>query len=261
MNSTLVSLVLPPILTDLCLRLIFRLNNQWLLPFQLFVFEFKQRWINSSSAHCWETLGFQSHAVLLSLCNGAPSTKTRGQMLLEQGKAARSNKYLLPPSSWICCVLTVSTWRDGRAKWSGRIKERHTNLNSYRRPLPELKMDSWRNASMAVSRDCDCSPPSNTWDSFTLVGHSDGATNTRPPSGREERGGRKRENQWVGLSVILQRQCPKGPSKWCVVDCHLSCSERQPNGFYCFLTSTTARRLIIYTDGGSALSSSRSLLS
>lgn len=70
-------------------------------------------------------------------------------------------------------------------------RERESISSSYNLPLLELKMDSWRNASMAVSRDCDCSPPSNTWDSFTLVGHSDGTTNTRPPQegkrGEEER--------------------------------------------------------------------------
>lgn len=53
---------------------------------------------------------------------------------------------------------------------------------------------------MAVSRDCDCSPPSNTWDSFTLVGHNDGATNTRPPQEGNRREEEKEENEWVGGS-------------------------------------------------------------
>lgn len=51
---------------------------------------------------------------------------------------------------------------------------------------------------MAVSRDCDCSPPSNTWDSFTLAGHSDGATNTRPPQEGKRGEKEKEENEWVG---------------------------------------------------------------
>ncbi len=107
---------------------------------------------------------------------------------------------------------------------------------------------------MAVSRDCDCSPPSNTWDSFTLVGHSDGATNTRPP--QEERRGEeeKEENVWVGGSTIIQCQCPKGRSGWRIMDHHLSCGEQRPNGFYCFITRTTERSLIIQTDPGSDLS-------
>lgn len=72
--------------------------------------------------------------------------------------------------------------------------ERDSSSSSYNLPLLELKMDSWRNASMAISRDCDCSPPSNTWDSFTLVGHSDGATNTRPPQEGKRREEEREEN-------------------------------------------------------------------
>lgn len=79
--------------------------------------------------------------------------------------------------------------RKGRETKRKQQRERDKSSSSYSVPLPELKMDSWRNAAMAVSRDYACSPPSNTWDSFTLVGHNDSATNTRPPSGREEREG------------------------------------------------------------------------
>lgn len=50
-------------------------------------------------------------------------------------------------------------------------------------------MDSRRNASIAISRDCECSPPSNTWDSFALVAHSGGATNISPLSKEEEKKG------------------------------------------------------------------------
>lgn len=79
---------------------------------------------------------------------------------------------------------------------------------------------------MAVSRDCDCSPPSNTWDSFTLVGHSDGATNTRPPPEGKRGEEEKEENEWVGESAIIQRQCPKGHSGWRIMDHHLPCGEQ-----------------------------------
>lgn len=62
---------------------------------------------------------------------------------------------------------------------------------------------------MAVSRDCDCSPPSNTWDSFTLVGHSDGATNTSPPQEARRGEEEKEENEWVGGSAINNACVPK----------------------------------------------------
>lgn len=79
---------------------------------------------------------------------------------------------------------------------------------------------------MAVSRDCDCSPPSNTWDSFTLVGHSDGATNTRPPQGGRRGEEKKKENAWVRGSAVIQCQCLKGHSGWLIMDHRLSCGEQ-----------------------------------
>lgn len=105
---------------------------------------------------------------------------------------------------------------------------------------------------MAVSRDCDCSPPSNTWDSFTLVGHSDGATNTRPPQ-EGKRGEEEKESEWLRGSAIIQCQCPKGRSGLRIRDHHLSCGEQRPNRFYCFIMSTTKKSLIIQTNAGSDL--------
>lgn len=105
---------------------------------------------------------------------------------------------------------------------------------------------------MAVSRDCDCSPPSNTWDSFTLVGHSDGATNTRPPQ-EGERGEEKKEDEWSQGSAMIQCQCPERHSGWCIRDHHLSCGEPRPDRFYCFIMSSERKSLIIQTNAGSVL--------
>lgn len=63
---------------------------------------------------------------------------------------------------------------------------------------------------MVVSRDSDCSPPSNTWDSFTLVGHSDGATNTSPPQ-EGKRGEEKKEDEWSqGFAMIVLKEAVDG---------------------------------------------------
>lgn len=126
--------------------------------------------------------------------------------------------------------------RRGRNGWGGS--------SSYSFPLPELKMDSWRNASMAVSRDCDCSPPSNTWDSFALVGHSDGATNTRPPQEGKRRGGRE-GLEWVGGRVChyYNASVPK------VEECITSIYNDQTS-FATLSQSTTQSSLVIQTVPG-----------
>lgn len=107
---------------------------------------------------------------------------------------------------------------------------------------------------MAVLRDCDCSPPSNTWDSFTLVAHSDGATNTRPPQQEKRRQEGNEKNKWVGGSAIIQCQCPDRCNRWHIMDHPLSCGE-QSDGFNYFITNATVRGHIIQTDQGSGLSS------
>lgn len=170
------------------------------------VVRFKQRLALSDAADALETIKSQSPAplCLVSLCNRVPKHQNKGATLVEVGPSPHSSKCLSPKSSGICCVPTDSTRRGTREQKKvterGGKREREHISSSYSLPLPELKMDSWRNASMAVSRDCDCSPPSNTWDSFTLVGHSDGATNTRPPQERKRRGGRE-GLEWVGVEM------------------------------------------------------------
>lgn len=62
---------------------------------------------------------------------------------------------------------------------------------------------------MAVSRDCNCSPPSNTWDSFSLVGHSDGATNASPPQEGKRREGKKGE--YVSGGPSYNASVPEDP--------------------------------------------------
>lgn len=147
------------------------------------------------------------------------------------GPIPHFSKCLSPESAGICCVPTFLARRRTREQNKVTERRRDASLSSYSLPLPELKIDSWRNASMAVSRDCNCSPPSNTWDSFSLVGHSDGATNASPPQEGKRREGKKRRIcEW---GAIIQCQCPTGPSAWLIMDHHLPCSEWQPNGFYC----------------------------
>lgn len=98
-----------------------------------------------------------------------------------------------------------------RTREQNKVTERRrdASLSSYSLPLPELKIDSWRNASMAVSRDCNCSPPSNTWDSFSLVGHSDGATNASPPQEGKRREGKKGE--YVSGGPSYNASVPRDP--------------------------------------------------
>lgn len=146
--------------------------------------------------------------------------------------------------------------RKGRETKRKQQRERDKSSSSYSVPLPELKMDSWRNAAMAVSRDYACSPPSNTWDSFTLVGHNDSATNTRPPSGREEREG----GELVGGGICHHTIRPKGRSDWRIMDHDLHSGEQRPTGFYCFITSATEKSRIIHSNRGSDLSSFWSML-
>lgn len=192
----------------------------------------------------------------MSLRNRVPKHQNKGATLVEVGPIPRSSKCLSPESSGICCLptgLTPRRTREQKRQWNRR-REREGSSSSYSFPLHELKMDSRRNASIAVLRDCNCSPSWNTWDSFTLVAHSDGATNIRPPQQEKRRQEEKEENEWVGWSAFIQCQCPKGCSRWHIMDHPLSCGEQRSHGFYYFITNTTVRGLIIQTDQGSGLS-------
>jgi len=167
----------------------------------------------------------------------SPKTPTQVQV----GPITPSSMCLSPQSA-VCPQIQRGTRERNKVteRERKREKERETEAQAYCSPLPELKMDSRMNASMAVSRDCDCSPPSDTWDSFILVGHSDGATNTPPPppsrKGRVGRKRRRRMSEWVGGGAI----CPsyyarvqKGRGGWLKMDHHhhhLPRGERRANG-------------------------------
>lgn len=125
------------------------------------------------------------------------NTKTREVTPVRGGPSSRSSLRLSPQSAEFSCLPSDQTRRRMR-KWN-KMKERERERGEENRSSAaslsflEFKKDSWRNAFMAGLRDC--SFPSNTWDSFTLVGHRDGATNTRPPQeGKREKARGKRQN-------------------------------------------------------------------
>lgn len=190
----------------------------------------------------------------MSLCNRVSKHQNKGTILVKVGPILHSSKCLSPCICW----SDLETGQDSIMKWR---RESGSSGSYHCIPPPRVKDGFMRKPSTAVSRDCDFSSPSDTWDSFILVGLGGGATNTSPP-----RGGEKgwREGEWV-VAVICPLYNPSArmlqiAHRLHIRDHRLPCGEQRPNRFYCCVMWTTKMGLIIKTNAVSDLWSFWSML-
>lgn len=165
-------------------------------------------------------LAFSVHADTLetigTLCHSPPFSVTmqqRPKTPKHSGKPGRSGPHSTLFKGLIAGIGCAPT--DCTQRWTGeqnKVTERwrqQFKLRCFPPPPPRVKR--WIPGAMPPWLYCvteAACPPSNTWDSFTLAGRSDGAASTRPPSRRNERGGRKGE-----MLVVEKCQWQKGGSR------------------------------------------------
>lgn len=138
---------------------------------------------------------------LESPCNSVPKYQNKfgksGTLVLARSRVNHQNE--------TSCLPSTQTHRTVRKQIKETKEKRNSSSSSWGFSIQELKMDSWRNAFMACVTDC--SHLSNTWDSFNPVGHSDGATNTRPL--QEEKIGKRWRQRRMGVVGICCLTMPK----------------------------------------------------